>query len=198
MNTSSITKADNGKRYYVIAQQYPSGLKVAEYFTDISKGYMLYEAQYARRHEIFAFEFGEAVCSVTRMNRVSWGLFEPMVVRYRNFEIVPKLDFGTHGYIDGKGRVIKAGFVVCQGDCNIMPGATWFETIKEAKNGIDVYIKVEGNADKFWEVMQPFEYKRVGQKSDIENGEVRQGRFYAKIENHRVVKLRKDLPANGL
>lgn len=45
------------------------------------------------------------------------------------------------------------GYVVCdtsQGGCNVMPGATWFDTVEEAMRGIDVHKVVDGNGAKFW------------------------------------------------
>jgi hypothetical protein len=133
---------------------------------------------------------------------------------YRGYVIGPKQDFGTHGYLSN-GKIIKKGWVVCYGPgarmdlrdapnmlvegCNAMPGATWFQTIKEAKHGIDVLIKVGGeqNSDKFWEIMHPFEYKHVGQKADFESGSVRKGRFAAIIENFKVVKLVNNLKGSA-
>lgn len=106
-------------------------------------------------------------------------------MKYRGHEIKPKQDFGC--YRDGTR--IKVGFVVVADGCNAMPAACWFKTVKEAKHGIDVLLRVKGDADKFWEIMQPFEFKRIGQKADFEDGEVRQGRFRAVISNFKVTKL---------
>lgn len=80
---------------------------------------------------------------------------------YRGHQITPKLDFGSgRGHLI-KGKWVKKGWVVVKDHCNVMPGACWFQTIKEAKHGIDVLIKVGGekNSDAFWEIMQPFEFK---------------------------------------
>lgn len=107
---------------------------------------------------------------------------------YRGFHIVPKLDFGTQGFLI-KGKWVKSGFVVTDGSCNIMPGATWFQTVLEAKRGIDIFISVKGNADRFWEVIQPFEFTHLGQRSTIQDGLVTKGRCSAVIENFVVVKL---------
>lgn len=71
------------------------------------------------------------------------------------FRIVPKRDFGSgKGFYD-RGRWIKSGFVVTDGVCNVMPGATWFETVAEAMIGIRVYIAANGDAAKFWHHYQP-------------------------------------------
>jgi hypothetical protein len=105
----------------------------------------------------------------------------PKKITYKGFEIKPKLDW-THA-------ADQRGFVVVKDWCNVMPAACWFETVKEARHGINVLLKVKGNANRFWEIMQPFEFKRVGQKASFENGTVTQGRFKAIIQNFRVVKL---------
>jgi len=69
------------------------------------------------------------------------------------FRIVPKRDFpcvhGMRGFYD-RGRWITKGFVVTDGVCNIMPGATWFETIPEALKAIEIFCGVQGDAKAFW------------------------------------------------
>ena len=67
---------------------------------------------------------------------------------YKNFIIKPKRDFGQYGYlIDGK--MIKEGWIVTDHqNVNVMPGATWFQTIKQSKLAIDVLIKYGEN--NFW------------------------------------------------
>jgi hypothetical protein len=107
-----------------------------------------------------------------------------MQTKYKGYTIEPKRDFGD-GYLSN-GRVIKKGFVVCKGICNIMPGGAWFKTVAEAKDAISVLIRVRGNATRFWEIMQPFGYK-LGQKVDDMDGTVTCGRFSALIENGIVV-----------
>ncbi len=115
---------------------------------------------------------------------------EPSTLKYRGYIIKPKQDFGTHGFFI-KGRFIKKGFVVVKDGCNAMPAACWFQTIEEAKHGIRVLIKTKGNADHFWEIMQPFNYK-VGKKdpdhgSSVGETSVSCGRFHATIKGGIVV-----------
>jgi hypothetical protein len=108
----------------------------------------------------------------------------PSATIYRGHAIVPKRDFGTYGFFI-KGRYVKKGFVVVKDGCNVMPGACWFRTIEEAQHAIRVLIKTKGNAEHFWEIMQPFGCV-VGQKAR-DNGSfmgetsVSCGRFHAKI-----------------
>lgn len=84
------------------------------------------------------------------------------MVNYRGFTIEPKRDFvGAGFYVDG--RFVKRGYAVVKDGCNAMPGATWFLTIEEAKEAIDVLIDVGGAdiwsravgySDRFWARMQ--------------------------------------------
>jgi len=72
---------------------------------------------------------------------------------YRGFTIEPKRDFGKYGY-RVNGKMVREGFVAVKDFCNPMPGATWFLTVEEAKDGIDKYIAAAGDAKKFWESYQ--------------------------------------------
>lgn len=118
--------------------------------------------------------------------------------RHRGHSIVPKRDFGRGGYVDGNGKIVNRGWVVTKDNCNIMPGGTWFKTPKEARNAINVLLRVKGDAEKFWEIMQPFKYTHIGQKVKEQNCTIRRGRFWAKVDNGVVVALRDDLNPNGL
>lgn len=70
-----------------------------------------------------------------------------MAIKYR---IVPKRDFGSGPgfYIDGK--YVKKGFIVTDGNCNVMPAATWFLTIADAMEAINIWEMVGKDADRFW------------------------------------------------
>lgn len=78
------------------------------------------------------------------------------VMSYAGFEIWPKRDFGPSGYwIDGK--TVTSGFVVCpegQRIVNAMPGATWFQTVEDAEQGIDVFLAAGQDAQRFWHLMR--------------------------------------------
>lgn len=65
-------------------------------------------------------------------------------VTYRGFTIVEKQDFGEHGHLIHGFRV-KHGYVVTNGGlCNMMPGATWFQTVNESMEAIDDLIASQG------------------------------------------------------
>ena len=67
------------------------------------------------------------------------------MIDYCGFTIEPKRDFGPTGFnIDG--TFTKIGYIVIKDGCNAMPGATWFHTIENAKNAIDILIEVGGAA----------------------------------------------------
>lgn len=77
------------------------------------------------------------------------------------YRIVPKRDFGSGkgfwlpGVPGGKGTdsygFVKSGFVVTDGLCNVMPGATWFRTVADAMKAIEIYASVRGVASDFWQ-----------------------------------------------
>jgi hypothetical protein len=59
-------------------------------------------------------------------------------VRYSQYIIKPKLDFPPHGFLVN-GEKITSGWLVTDnlGHTNVMPGATWFSSIEEARIGCD-------------------------------------------------------------
>lgn len=71
---------------------------------------------------------------------------------YRGLTIQPKLDFGGKPFLIN-GKSVMEGFVVTGpsqwGTCNVMPGAAWFQTVAEARIGIDVLLDV-GNGPAWW------------------------------------------------
>jgi hypothetical protein len=70
------------------------------------------------------------------------------------FVIVPKLDFGNSAY-HTKGNIVKRGYVVTDGgSLNVMPGATWFQSVIEARHAIGVLHASRGNAQMFWAMMR--------------------------------------------
>lgn len=73
-----------------------------------------------------------------------------MTTQTQTFRIVPKRDFGSHGFLIN-GQWVKTGFVVTDGLCNIMPGATWFQTVAEAMRALRIYRAVNGDAARFWQ-----------------------------------------------
>ncbi len=77
----------------------------------------------------------------------------PRTAKYRGYKIVPKRDFGPGpGYfIDGK--YVKKGWLITDGLCNVAPGATWFESIALAQEGIDALIAAGADSDKFWAIL---------------------------------------------
>jgi hypothetical protein len=76
------------------------------------------------------------------------------------YRIVPKRDFGNGPgfWLPNAGDVgtkrygwVKSGFVVTDGMCNIMPGATWFRTVAEAHRALVIWVGCHGDAQEFWE-----------------------------------------------
>lgn len=77
------------------------------------------------------------------------------------YRIVPKLDFGPGpGYLI-EGEYVKKGFIVTDGICNIMPGATWFRTIEDAEWGIKAYDMAAGDGREFWNILKSWELLKL-------------------------------------
>ena len=68
---------------------------------------------------------------------------------YRGFDILPKRDFGPHGFWNNGCRVDR-GFVVVKDSINVMPGATWFQTLTQAFDAIDDWLESGQDPATFW------------------------------------------------
>jgi hypothetical protein len=80
-------------------------------------------------------------------------LVPKILVEYRGYRIVPKLDFGRRPFLIN-GVWVSSGYVVTDGMCNVMPGAAWAESVPEAQAMIDAFVEAAGDAQRFWEVMR--------------------------------------------
>lgn len=67
-------------------------------------------------------------------------------VAYRDFQIVPKRDFGSSFHLVD-GMPVAWGYVVTDGVVDVTPGAGWFQTVEEAKLGIDALHDVGAPAE---------------------------------------------------
>ncbi len=106
-------------------------------------------------------------------------------VQYRGHVIGLKRDFGFQ-FVLLDGMPCMWGYVVTYGadheyaGCNSMPGAVWFQTVRDAKHAIDVLVEVgPDNAAAFWERLKSGDKdeeiarlkKRLASISSIANGE---------------------------
>lgn len=86
------------------------------------------------------------------MSKNEWGKYS---LAHAGFEIVIKQDFGGSFFLID-GLPCAWGYVVCYGrghqyaGCNAMPGAVWFQTVKDAKTAINDLITAEENPSVFW------------------------------------------------
>lgn len=111
-------------------------------------------------------------------------------IHYRGYRIQPKLDFGPVGYLVN-GKYVKKGYVVTDGVCNVMPGATWFQTVSEARKAVDILIAVGGEnaSELMWEIMHglpAFPGQKVAPQADCI---ATRGRFTWKIAGGVVTEL---------
>lgn len=87
--------------------------------------------------------------------KVSNGLINVPDIRieYRGYIIKPKRDFGgSPFYVNG--NQYSRGYVVTDGSCNVMPGATWSESIIGAKALIDCLIESKETGRDFWDILR--------------------------------------------
>jgi len=92
-------------------------------------------------------------------------LIQRKVVEYRGHQIKPKLDFDNQPFVIN-GMAVDSGWVVIKHGANVMPAATWFTTIDEAVEAIDILIDLGGtlkpdmtrvgnlDTDEFWNRMR--------------------------------------------
>lgn len=73
---------------------------------------------------------------------------------YKGYIIKSKRDFGEYGFLINGKRVREGFLVVDKRNINVMPGATWFQTIEKAKKGIDVLIKY--GEKNFWKGLKTY------------------------------------------
>lgn len=85
-------------------------------------------------------------------------------VEYRGYRVYRKRDFGRLGNWNEDGT--PKGYVITDGICNVMPGATWSKTLDGAINLVDNLIttaeRADGNSDVFWYIT----HKRLGKNVD--------------------------------
>jgi hypothetical protein len=76
------------------------------------------------------------------------------------FRIKPKRDFGNKKFLIN-GRYVNSGFVVTDGVCNVMPAATWFETIQQALFAIDCLLAAGSDSALFWKLIHNGDYPKA-------------------------------------
>lgn len=84
-------------------------------------------------------------------------------IEYRGYNIQVKRDFGGRAHLVD-GLPCMWGYVVVKGICNVMPGGTWFQTVKSAKQAIDILI--DHGPDGFWETLRDMD-AAVAEYSDM-------------------------------
>lgn len=81
-------------------------------------------------------------------------------VQYRGFTLHVKGDFGDQPHLID-GLPCAWGYIAVRNGCNAMPGATWFQTVKDGKRGVDALIQAEAmfyapeaQAAEFWRLVR--------------------------------------------
>lgn len=88
-----------------------------------------------------------------------------VILRYRGYDIVPKMDMGRLPWRVGP-NTIRAGYLVCKNGRNSIQGEYWFLSVVEARAAINllIYLRGRGRAEEFldaWFKMQAVEYSRA-------------------------------------
>lgn len=91
-------------------------------------------------------------------------------LRYKGYEIVPKMDMGRLPWKVGP-NTIRAGYIVCKDGHNPIQGEYWFLSVVEARAAINllIYLRGRGRTEEFletWFNMQAIEYPRHPDKSN--------------------------------
>lgn len=82
-------------------------------------------------------------------NLPDWKSISVHKITYRDHQIVVKQDFGSQFFLID-GMPCMWGYVVVVKDVgNVMPGATWFQTVHAAMDAIDV-LCASADSDAFW------------------------------------------------
>lgn len=84
--------------------------------------------------------------------------------------IVVKKDFGTSpGFHLIDGLPCAWGYIVTKDGCNVIPGATWFQTVEDAKFAIEVLTLTDGgkNSDLFHQAFDLYKSLRRSARSTI-------------------------------
>lgn len=75
-------------------------------------------------------------------------------LEYRGYYIVPKRDMGSSAWLVNANLIRKGYVVTDDGIINVMPGATWFKSVVEAKVAIDILFEANDDSQKFWELLR--------------------------------------------
>jgi hypothetical protein len=73
-------------------------------------------------------------------------------VEYRGFTIQPICHAFQPFWIEGRWHT--RGFIAVRDGCHALPGAVWFHSVEEAKNGIACFIEAKADAKRFWQLLR--------------------------------------------
>lgn len=74
-------------------------------------------------------------------------------IEYRGYHIVPKRDFGNSPF-QSAGCIFSKGYIITDGYCNMMPGASWSHDVIGAKVMIDILIEAKESGKDFWDLLR--------------------------------------------
>jgi hypothetical protein len=68
------------------------------------------------------------------------------------YTIKPKKDFGNHPHLV-RGEYVSVGWVITRGGANVVPGAGWATTMKDAKRMVGALVVAKGDPEVFHGLM---------------------------------------------
>lgn len=74
-------------------------------------------------------------------------------IHHRGYTIQQKLDMGSTPW-QSNGNIYRKGYIVVKNGALAMPGGAWFSSVIEAMASIDIFIKANGDAQKFWSLLR--------------------------------------------
>jgi len=72
-------------------------------------------------------------------------------VEYKSFTIRPICHAFQPFWVDGRWRT--RGFIAVRAGCHALPGAVWFHSVEETKNGIEWFLQSGGDVKRFWQLL---------------------------------------------
>lgn len=71
---------------------------------------------------------------------------------HRGFTIRPICHAFHPFWIDGRWHT--RGFIAVRDSGQDLPGAVWFHSVEETKNGIECFLQAKGDAKRFWQLLR--------------------------------------------
>lgn len=105
----------------------------------------------------------------SRLSEDRLNLLHAHSIEFKGFTIKLKRDFGSQWFLID-GMPCMWGYVVTQNGMNVMPGATWFQTVKDAKQGIEALLQARASQQgeaAFWGILRNMREPSAAPEKDV-------------------------------